>query len=139
MGATPVQQRKPRAYGDLLRFAGSVISYANGFAHDWDDIDLAEDPHPEAVTYISTACADFDPSDFAMMLYYFYIHHRVLEGGNDVMYTGVMQSLISDRPRTGNNERLHRKLSVGYNVLGSQVCDRFSDECAIRTTIRAYK
>ncbi|KAK8137114.1 hypothetical protein PG984_005054 [Apiospora sp. TS-2023a] len=138
MGAQKIQQRDPRAYGDLLRFAGSVISYANNFVNAWDDIDTAEDATPEAVTYISTACTDFDPSDFATMLYYFYHHHRMLDG-DKVEYTGVMQTLIGDVPRTGNNERLHRKLSVDYNVLTSHVCDSPSDEWPIQYTIRAYK
>ncbi|KAK7953142.1 hypothetical protein PG988_013836 [Apiospora saccharicola] len=89
MGAQNIQQRDPRAFVDLLRFAGSVISYANNFVNAWNDIDTAEDATPEAVTYISTACTDFDPSDFAMMLYYFYHHYRVLNGDR-VEYTGVM-------------------------------------------------
>lgn len=41
----------------------------------------------------------------------------MLYGGKYVEYTGVMQALIDELPRTGDNERLHHKLSVEYNVL----------------------
>ncbi|KAK7911799.1 hypothetical protein PG985_014280 [Apiospora marii] len=122
MGASPVQQQHPSVYGDLLRFARSLISYASDFGQAWDEENLTAGTQPEAVTYICAACADFDPSDFAMMLYYFYSHHRLLDGGDKIEYTGVMQALLDDLTRSGNNERLHRKLSIDYNVLVPQVC-----------------
>ncbi|KAK8062775.1 hypothetical protein PG997_014872 [Apiospora hydei] len=114
-------------------------SYANHFIHSWDVMDVTDATIPDVVKEINSACDEFDPSDFAMMLYYFYTHHRVLDNDQKVEYTGVMQTLIDDIPLLGNSERLHRKLSVDYNVLTSQVDGPFSDKWAMKTTARAYK
>ncbi|KAK8029618.1 hypothetical protein PG993_010909 [Apiospora rasikravindrae] len=138
MAIQPVKQHDPQDYRDFLRFAHLVISYANYFLYSWDTINFADVTAPDVVKAINAACDKLDPSDFAMMLYYFYTHHRVLDGGDRVEYTGVMQTLTSDIPRFGNSERLHRKLSVDYNVLTSQVHGPLSEKWAMKSSIRGY-
>ncbi|KAK7959293.1 uncharacterized protein PG986_004147 [Apiospora aurea] len=137
MRVKPVEQGN--CWVDFLRFTSSVISYANHFSQSWDDMDVTDVTVPDVVKEISSACDEFDPSDFAMILYYFHTHHRVLGSDKKVKYTCVMQALIDDIALLGNSERLHRKLSVDYNVLISQVDGPFSDTWAMKATARSYK